>query len=72
MKKIKHEVFNLKRFRAGYYESPDGKYYVFKSDDGWWCMGERHKSSGNVHIEDYKTYAHARTAVWKLIKGENV
>ena len=71
MKKIKRVTFNLKRIRAGYYESPDGKYYVFRGSNGWWNMGEK-QTTANFHIEDYKSYAAARTAVWNLIKGENV
>jgi len=69
---MKREIFNLKRFRAGYYESPDGKYYVFKAENGWWSMGKRHQQTGNEHIEDFKTYAEARFNVWVLVKGENV
>ena len=71
MKKIKREIFNLKRIRAGYYESPDGVYYCFRGDNGWWNIGERNKSA-NLHIEDYKSYGAARTAIWNLVKGANV
>ena len=47
----------LKKVRAGYYLSPDDKFYAVKmQDNGWWAVGT---TPGN-HIKDFRTLKEAR------------
>ena len=55
--------FNLKRIRAGVYES--GEYYIIRDiDTKFWMVGFTNKN-GNNHIDDFKSYAQARSYVMR-------
>ena len=61
------EKFNLKRIRAGVYES--GQYYIIRDiDTKLWMVGFSNKS-GNNHLEDFKSYAEARVYVMRSRTG---
>jgi len=67
--KLSRYVFNLKRIRAGYYESTDGNYYVVRSttDDGkriYWTAGQIINGQCEV-LEDFAKYGHARVFLMK-------
>jgi hypothetical protein len=69
-KKMKRYVFNMKRVRAGYYETVDGLYYVVRSktDDGkriYWTAGKRINNQNEV-MEDFAKYSHARNYLMQI------
>lgn len=65
MERLKRTKFNLKRTKAGVYTSPDGKYYAVRTENGWWSVGSR-TPGGDEHIDDFASYAGARTRIIQL------